>query len=263
ADIGGFYLTDTRDNKLQWRIPNGTVIPGGGHLLVWADNDGGQNGTGTNGDLHAGFNLAKGGEAIGLYAVIGTNVIEVDYVAFGEQTTDVSEGRYPDGALTISALSSITPRAPNAPPAGGGANQPPVLSAIPNAALLLGQTLSFTASATDPDSGQTLSYSLLPGAPTGATINSSGFFQWTPMAGQAPSSVPITVQVADNGSPVMTDSKTFTVVVALPPSATITRGGGSVSLTFPTLAGKHYQVQYKDNLNLPSWTPLPLPPSGD
>src|SRR5262249_44789258 len=53
ADISGFYLTDNLTNQTQWRIPDGTIIPASGFKLVWADNDVDQNGTGTNGDLHA------------------------------------------------------------------------------------------------------------------------------------------------------------------------------------------------------------------
>ncbi|PYS34965.1 MAG: hypothetical protein DMG14_28165, partial [Acidobacteria bacterium] len=73
ANISGLYLTDDLNNKLQWRIPNGTIIPAHGYQLVWADNDLAENGTGTNGDLHAGFNLSKSGESLGLFALVGTN----------------------------------------------------------------------------------------------------------------------------------------------------------------------------------------------
>ena len=263
ADISGLYLTDTSANPLQFHIPSGTIIPPGGFLLVWADNDTTENGTGTNGDLHVSFNLSKAGEAIGLYAAYGTNIVQVDYITFGSQTNNVSEGRYPDGSDNINRpLTMPTPRGPNAGSASG--NHAPTLTAIANRSLILGQTLSFTASATDPDAGQTLSYSLLPGFPAGASINSSsGAFQWTPTAGQAPSVNSITVRATDNGSPAMSDSKSFSVTVSLPPRITVTQSGANVSLTFATVVGKHYQVQYKNNLNAPTWTPLPLPPSGD
>src|ERR1043166_4001402 len=262
ADISGFYLTDSSANPLQFHIPKGTIIPAGGFLLVWADNDTGENGAGTNGDLHANFNLSKAGEAIGLYAAYDTNIVQLDYITFGGQTTDVSEGRFPDGSPNITTLTTPTPRAPNI--GSGGANNPPTLAAIANRSLILGQTLSFTASATDPDAGQTISYSLLSGFPAGASINSSsGLFHWTPSAGQAPSVNSITVRATDNGSPVMSDSKSFSVTVSLPPTITITQSGANVSLTFATVVGKHYQVQYKNSLSAPTWTPLPLPPSGD
>ena len=59
ANIGGLYLTDDLlNNKLQWRIPGGTIIPAHGYQLVWADNDVAQNGTATGTGLTlTGFTL--------------------------------------------------------------------------------------------------------------------------------------------------------------------------------------------------------------
>src|SRR2546423_503482 len=84
-----------------------SVIPAGGFLLVWADKDVSEN---TGGDLHANFNLSKGGEAIGLYAVSGTNIIQVDALIFGQQIDNVSIGRYPEGGNNFYSLSMTTPR---------------------------------------------------------------------------------------------------------------------------------------------------------
>jgi len=190
ADLSGLYLTDTSANPLQFHIPLGTIIPPGGFLLVWADNDTAENGTGTNGDLHASFNLNKGGEAIGLYAAYGTNIVQIDYITFGPQTNNVSEGRYPDGSPNIiRPLTMPTPRGPNVGSAGG--NHAPTLTAIANRSLILGQTLSLTATATDPDAGQTISYSLLPGFPAGpqstaAAAPSNGLRR----PGRRPASIP-------------------------------------------------------------------------
>ena len=44
-------------------------------------------------DLHVNFKLSKTGESIGLY---GGDGVAVDYVNYGAQSDDVSEGRYPD-----------------------------------------------------------------------------------------------------------------------------------------------------------------------
>jgi hypothetical protein len=109
VNLGGFYLTDTTGNKTQFAIPAGTVIPAGGYLLVWADNEPEQNAT-ANGQLHVNFKLAAGGESIGLYTPDGT---QVDLVTFGNQTPDVSEGRYPDSSADIFPLAS-TPGKRNA-----------------------------------------------------------------------------------------------------------------------------------------------------
>src|SRR5207245_1372795 len=108
----------------------------------------------------------------GLFAADGS---QVDAITFGPQTSDVSEGRCPDGTDNIVSMPSPTPRAPNS-----CGNRPPVLDSIGNKIVHRGQTVTFTASATDPDyPPQTLTFSLDAGAPTGASINpSSGLFIW-------------------------------------------------------------------------------------
>ena len=98
------------------------------------------------------------------------------------------------------------------------ANQAPVLAPIANQTATVGQALSFTASATDPNPGQTLSFALL-SPPAGASINAStGAFSWTPTATGTAS---FTVRVSDNGSPVLTAEQAVTVTVsAAPPAGT-------------------------------------------
>ncbi|MDB6122084.1 MAG: N-acetylmuramoyl-L-alanine amidase family 2 [Pedosphaera sp.] len=93
-------------------------------------------------------------------------------------------------------------------------NNPPVLAAVGSKTVNEGSLLTFTASATDVDAGQTLTYSLDAGAPAGASINaSSGVFTWTPTEAQGPSTNTITVRVTDNGSPAQSDFETITVTV--------------------------------------------------
>ncbi len=94
------------------------------------------------------------------------------------------------------------------------ANNPPVLDPIGNKTVNELALLSFTATATDPDAGQTRTFSLDSGSPAGATIGaSSGVFNWTPTEGQGPGSFPITVRVTDNGTPVRDDFEAITVQV--------------------------------------------------
>lgn len=106
------------------------------------------------------------------------------------------------------------------------ANANPVLASIANKTVNELANLSFTATATDSDvPAQTLTYSLTT-SPTGATINSSsGLFSWTPTEVQGPGTYNVTVRVADNGSPVASDSKSFTITVnevnAIPTIGTI------------------------------------------
>lgn len=53
----------------------------------------------------------------------------IDAVTFGAQTTDVSEGRFPDGSATIRAFVTSTPRAENLVVQP---NVPPTLDALGN-----------------------------------------------------------------------------------------------------------------------------------
>jgi outer membrane protein assembly factor BamB len=93
-------------------------------------------------------------------------------------------------------------------------NRAPTLAAIADQTVNELATLSLTATATDPDvPANTLTYSLVSG-PAGASINAaSGALNWTPTEAQGPSTNVLTVKVTDNGTPPLSDSKSFTVVV--------------------------------------------------
>jgi hypothetical protein len=254
ANLAGYYLTDTLTNQFQFQIPAGYTIPPHGFLLVWADGKSSAN-TNTSPDLHVNFKLDKAGEAIGLFAPDGT---AVDAITFGPQTTDVSEGRYPDGGAFRVFMTTATPRTNNIVP-----NTPPNLAPIPNKALIVGQTLSFTASATDSDQPpQTLTYTLAPGAPGAASLNpTTGQFTWAPAF---PRTNTISIIVADNGTPSLSATQTFTVTVYLPPKLTsVSESGGELTFSWQAPSGLSYQVEYKDDLNALSWTPIGSPLVGN
>jgi hypothetical protein len=226
VDLGGYWLTDTLTNKFQFRVPsNGHyTIPAGGYLLVWADNEDGQNNT-NRADLHASFALGKGGEAIGIFAADGT---QIDAVTFGPQTSDVSQGRFPDGAINALAMTIPTPRAANVLP-----NSPPTLAPIPNQEITLGQTLTFTASAHDTNvPPQTLLYSLGADAPAGAVINAvTGQCGWTP--GNAPATNTFSVVVTDDGLPPLSATQSVRVIVWSLPSLSVQVSGDQLVLSWP------------------------------
>ncbi|MBI2947185.1 MAG: immunoglobulin domain-containing protein [Verrucomicrobia bacterium] len=93
-------------------------------------------------------------------------------------------------------------------------NQPPVLAAIPDQTVEEGRELTFTASATDPDAGQTIAYTLAPGAPPGATINqTTGVFTWTPNEAQGPGPFVVTVRATDNGAPSVRSTQDVRITV--------------------------------------------------
>ena len=79
-------------------------------------------------------------------------------------------------------------------------NNPPVLDPIGDQVVDEHRQLSFTVTASDMDSSDTLNFSLL--APTGASIDPvTGQFTWTPTETQGPGVYPVTVYVNDDGTP--------------------------------------------------------------
>src|SRR6201999_3321591 len=95
-----------------------------------------------SGDLHTNFKLSKSGTTISLY---DTNRDLVDSVTFGTQTSGITMGRYPDGTTNIVFMVAPTPRTNNI------YNTAPTLNPISNFLITLGQTVAFTAGATDLD----------------------------------------------------------------------------------------------------------------
>jgi regulation of enolase protein 1 (concanavalin A-like superfamily) len=255
VDLGGYWLTDNLANPRGFQVPsNGVyVVAPGGFLLVWADEDSSVNSSNLV-DLHANFRLNAGREDIGLFA---PDLALIDGVRFTNQVSDISQGRFADGAGAIYSMTTPTPRQPNTL---GGGNTPPQLAAIPDKTVTLGQTLSFTASATDAEvPPQTLSFNLEGNVPLGATIGAAtGLFTWTPTTQQTPSTNSITARVADSGVPPLSASRMFTIFVVGPPRITgITPPlSGVVTLTLPAIAGKTYRVEFKNDLNQATWSPL-------
>jgi hypothetical protein len=255
VDLGGYWLTDNLSNPRGFMVPsNGVyVIQPGAFLLLWADEDSAINSS-TLVDLHVNFRLNAGREDIGLFA---PDLTLMDSVRFTNQISDVSEGRFADGANAIYAMTTPTPRLPNTL---GGANTPPQLAAIADRTVTFGQTLSFAAVATDAESPpQTLSFNLEGTVPIGAMTGAvSGLFTWTPTAQQTPSTNGITLRVTDSGVPPLSVARSFTVFVVGPPriSGITPPLNGIVTLTLPAITGKTYRVEYKSNLNDSIWTPL-------
>jgi len=248
VDLGGLWFGDSSSSRYQVPTNGQYQVPAGGHLLVWADNEPNQNSPLR--DLHVGFQLGKGGDSITLYAADRSTII--DSVSFVNQTDDISQGRYPDGSLDILPLSPITPRSANLIP---GANSAPVIATIGPKNATLGQPFSFTITATDAQPGQTLAFSIVSGAPAGATLSPAGLFTWNTSFSLVPSTNQVTVRVADNGTPSMADTETFTLI-GLPPPPVVGISGGQVTIGFQTIPGKTYRVDYKDDLGAALWQRL-------
>jgi len=107
VDMGRFYFSDSEDpfdDRIPGDDPGKTTIQPGGYLLFWADSDTEQ------GSNHLKFRLSINGETLSLYYKDGRLI---DSHTFGIQTSDVSEGRSPDGADTWIKFNSPTPGASN------------------------------------------------------------------------------------------------------------------------------------------------------
>ena len=135
-------------------------------------------------------------------------------------------------------------------------NTPPSILPIGTRITIQGQPSSFTVQATDAQAGQTLSYNIVSGAPLGAILDpSTGLFSWTPPFLFAPTTNAVTIKVADNGTPPLNATDSFTLI-SLPPPPAIVQNGTAISLSFQTIPGKTYRVEYKNSLSDPAWLVL-------
>jgi len=115
VDLSGMYLSDNPINPLKWQFPQGTQLGPGGYLIVWADEDGGD-----EPGLHANFKLSSDGETVWLYDMAAKGYALLDSATFEDLAADQSFGRYPDGAGPMQIASAPSPLSPNAAPATTG-----------------------------------------------------------------------------------------------------------------------------------------------
>jgi len=97
VDLGGMYLSDNRSDNLKFQIPDGTLLPSGGFVVF--------------NEVDMGFGFSSAGEVIMFTAADGSSGL--DFYDYGEQISDITEGRYPDGEGTWYKLASSTPGVPN------------------------------------------------------------------------------------------------------------------------------------------------------
>ncbi len=140
-------------------------------------------------------------------------------------------------------------------------NTPPVLAAVANVTLTAGQTLLVTNTATDADvPAQTLTFSLA-AAPAGATINATnGLITWRPAISQSPSTNVFTVTVTDSGTPAMSATRSFSVIVqrpAQPAFSPPTDAAGQFQSLINGSSGPDYLIYATTNL-LAEWQLLQL-----
>src|SRR5262249_25163071 len=77
--------------------------------------------------------------------------------------------------------------------------------------VIVGQNLIITNHASDVDAP--ITFSLDPGAPAGASISTNGVFSWTPACAQGSTTNSIVVVATDSGTPRLSSSNAFTIMV--------------------------------------------------
>ena len=100
--VNNLFITDDKTEPCKWKI-NSTVnlfIEPGKHMLFWAD------GEPEEGYYHASFKLSGDGEYLGIY---DEDTTLIDQILFGEQTPNISYGRYPDAGLAWNFFEVPTP----------------------------------------------------------------------------------------------------------------------------------------------------------
>lgn len=129
-------------------------------------------------------------------------------------------------------------------------NDRPVLGALGNFTVNPGATISFTATVTDVDPGDVQSFSLV-NPPAHASISAAGAFTWRTHLAQAGTTNSVTVVVTDNGTPNLSATNSFIVIVN--PSAAVTLAPDDYSaagfrFNVNGFAGPDYVISVSTNL---------------
>ncbi len=134
----------------------------------------------------------------------------------------------------------------------GHGNTPPILGAVPNQTVNVGVTLLVTNTASDSDvPAQTLTFSPANTFPANASVNSSGLFSWRPLVSQANTTNAIQIQVTDSGSPPLSATNSFNVVVNAitnPVIGSVNLSQGQVSMIVNGPQGPDYTLWTSTNL---------------
>ncbi|MGA2028783.1 MAG: hypothetical protein ABSG87_01750 [Verrucomicrobiota bacterium] len=136
-------------------------------------------------------------------------------------------------------------------------NTPPVLAPIGNQTVNVGQTIAFTATATATDTNQpppTLTFALsssLTNAMLTQIDNNDANFSWRPQVTQAGTTNLFMLMVADNGTPSLSATQSFTVTVnplILPSLTALAVNNGQFSFQISGATGPDYAVETSTNL---------------
>ena len=120
-DIGGWYLSDSANTLLKYRIADGTILPGNGYLVFYEDQHFGA--TSTDPGALIPFALSENGELVHIFGP--GDGVRPDYTeqeGFGASATGVSLGRYYKASTrtyNFIAMATPTPGVTNSAPLVG------------------------------------------------------------------------------------------------------------------------------------------------
>ena len=134
VNVGGFYLTDSKDEPRKWSIPAGTSIAAKGYLLIWCD--------AKNLNRHTNFNLSTDGETVLLYS---NTMLLHDSVKYPVIESNFTFGRTVNGAGVFALLSAPTPGVSNVSTVVKGIAPKPTFS-VPGGFYAANQTVAITSS---------------------------------------------------------------------------------------------------------------------
>jgi hypothetical protein len=201
----------------------------------------------TNG-LNSCYTLNASGLPSGVTATFATNPTIGTSVLLLTASNTATSGTW---TVTITGLSGLlwhtTAIALTVP-----TNTPPTLLPIANQSVNVGQTVVFSASATDTNQPPPiLSFALLAGATNATLSTNSGAFSFRPLVTQANSTNSFTLEVSDNGVPPLSATQSFSVAVkplSAPGISDILSKGGQFSFNVNGLSGPDYEIQISTNL---------------
>ena len=93
VSLGGWYLTDEKENLKKWPFPAKTVLPASGYLVVFASEQPTDDYVDAGGHLHTNFAINKGGDYLALVNA-GGRVVHEFAPYFPPQQTDISYGMW-------------------------------------------------------------------------------------------------------------------------------------------------------------------------
>lgn len=103
VDISGFGVSDSLAQPMKYALPEGTVIPAGGFMLLWCSGNETEEGSA---EIHLPFSLRAYEEDVVLSNKLGR---VIDSTSYSRQEADMSMARMPDGKGEFTVTARPTP----------------------------------------------------------------------------------------------------------------------------------------------------------